>query len=129
MNDKEGVGVALAAVHALEGAEKEESVARAVQILNFEWPRSQTIRKRGLESSRGELPCSLLLFIGREKRKVLVGHAKVGKVPTLPGQLFVESVVVHPGLRGIGLGKLLMLKVRSFKVKHECGGQLRHSQG
>ena len=122
VGDAEGVEAGMAAVHELEGAEKEKSVARAVQILNFEWPRSQTIRKQGLESSRAELPCSLLLLVGREKRKAVVGHAKVGKVPALPGQLFVESVVVHPGLRGIGLGKLLMLKVQSYKVKHECEG-------
>ena len=94
--------------------EKEESVASAVAILNFEWPRSETIRRRGLESSSAELPCSLVMFVGREKRKV-VGHAKVSKVPALPGELFVESVVIHPSLRGIGLGKLLMLKV-SYKV-------------
>ena len=111
---EEGVEVVVAAVHELEGAEKEESVASAVAILNFEWPRSETIRRRGLESSSAELPCSLIMFVG-EKRKV-VGHAKVSKVPALPGELFVESVVVHPGLRGIGLGKLLMLKVRSYKV-------------
>ena len=104
--------VEVAAVHELEGWEKEESLAAAVQILNFEWPRSRAIRRRGLESSRAELPCSLLLLVG-ERRKVVVGHAKVGKVPALPGELFVESVVVHPGLRGIGLGKLLMLKVGS----------------
>ena len=53
----------------------------------------------------------LIIFVGG-KRKVL-GHAKVSKVPALPGELFVESVVVHPGLRGLGLGKLLMLKVRN----------------
>ena len=111
---EEGVEVAIAAVHELEGAEKEESVASAVAILNFEWPRSETIRRRGLESSSAELPCSLVMFVGREKRKV-VGHAKVSKVPALPGELFVESVVIHPSLRGIGLGKLLMLKV-SYKV-------------
>jgi len=109
---EEGVEVVVAAVHELEGAEKEESVASAVAILNFEWPRSQTIRRRGLESSSAELPCSLVMFVG-ETRKV-VGHAKVSKVPALPGELFVESVVVHPGLRGIGLGKLLMLKVEEY---------------
>jgi len=109
---EEGVEVAVVAVHQLEGAEKEKSVADAVAILNFEWPRSETIRRRGLESSSKELPCSLLMFVGG-KRKV-VGHAKVSKVPALPGELFVESVVVHPGLRGIGLGKLLMLKVEEF---------------
>ena len=38
MGDKERVEVALAAVHELEGAEKEESVARAVQILNLDLP-------------------------------------------------------------------------------------------
>ena len=107
-----GVEVAVAAVHELEGAEKEKGIASAVAILNFEWPRSETIRRRWLESSRAELPSSLLLLVGK-RRKVVVGHAKVSKVPALPGQLFVESVVVHPGLRGIGLGKLLMLKVRS----------------
>ena len=58
---EEGVEVAVAAVHELEGAEKEESVASAVAILNSEWPRSETIRRRGLESSSAELPCSLVI--------------------------------------------------------------------
>jgi len=109
----EGVKVAVIAVHELDGAEKEASIADAVAILNFEWPRSETIRRRGLESSSKELPCSLLMFVVGGKRKV-VGHAKVSKVPALPGELFVESVVVHPGLRGCGLGKLLMLKVEEY---------------
>lgn len=122
VGEEKGVGVAVVAVHELEGTEKEESVANAVAILNFEWPRSETIRRRGLESSSAQLPCSLLMFVG-EKRKV-VGHAKVSKVPALPGELFVESVVVHPGLRGIGLGKLLMLKVRKSQLTHEV--QLEH---
>jgi len=107
-----GVEVAVAAVHELEGAEKEKGIASAVAILNFEWPRSETIRRRGLESSSKELPCSLVMFVGKQRN--VVGHAKVSKVPALPGQLFVESVVVHPGLRGIGLGKLLMLKVEEY---------------
>ena len=38
VGEEEGVEVAVAAVHELEGAEKEENVARAVEILNFEWP-------------------------------------------------------------------------------------------
>ena len=108
---EETVLVEVAAVHELEGSERDESIASAVSILNFEWPRSDTIRRRGLESSSKDLPCSLIIFVGG-KRKVL-GHAKVSKVPALPGELFVESVVVHPGLRGLGLGKLLMLKVRN----------------
>ena len=108
---EETVLVEVAAVHELEGSERDESIASAVSILNFEWPRSETIRRRGLESSSKDLPCSLIIFVGG-KRKVL-GHAKVSKVPALPGELFVESVVIHPGLRGLGLGKLLMLKVRN----------------
>ena len=108
---EETVLVEVAAVHELEGSERDESIASAVSILNFEWPRSETIRRRGLESSSKDLPCSLIIFVGG-KRKVL-GHAKVSKVPALPGELFVESVVVHHGLRGLGLGKLLMLKVRN----------------
>jgi len=109
---EETVLVEVAAVHELEGSERDESIASAVSILNFEWPRSDTIRRRGLESSSKDLPCSLIIFVGG-KRKVL-GHAKVSKVPALPGELFVESVVVHPGLRGLGLGKLLMLKVEEY---------------
>jgi len=109
---EETVLVEVAAIHELEGSERDESIASAVSILNFEWPRSETIRRRGLESSSKDLPCSLIIFVGG-KRKVL-GHAKVSKVPALPGELFVESVVVHPGLRGLGLGKLLMLKVEEY---------------
>ena len=35
----------------------------------------------------------------------------MSKIPALTSELFLESVVIHPGLRGRGLGKLLMLKV------------------
>ena len=86
-----GVEVAVAAVHELEGAEKEKGIASAVAILNFEWPRSETIRRRGLESSSAELPCSLVMFVG-EKRKV-VGHAKVSKVPALPGAILQRVTI------------------------------------
>lgn len=42
----------------------------------------------------------------------------MSKIPALAGELFLESVVIHPGLRGRGLGKLLMLKVEEYCVKY-----------
>ena len=86
----------LVAVHALQPGEAREAALRqAVQILNYEWPRSETIRRRGLETSSAGLPSHLLLLQGDR----VLGHARISKIPADNSKIFIESVVVHPQLR------------------------------
>lgn len=99
-------------VHLLEGDRRSQILTQTVAILNFEWPRSETIRLRGLESSSHQLPSNLVM-VGKGERSV-IGHARISRIPAIPGDLFLESVVIHPGLRGLGLGKLLVLEVEQY---------------
>jgi GNAT superfamily N-acetyltransferase len=100
------------------------ALAQAAAILNWEWPRSETIRLRGLESSSPLLPCSLLLLARGGDPRVL-GQARLSRVPALSGELFLESVVVHPGLRGLGLGRLLVLQVEEW-CRRQLGATALH---
>jgi len=102
--------VRVVGVHELEGTQREAAIRQAVQLLNFEWPRSEALRMRGLASSSASLPCSLVLLARGE----VAGTARVSSIPALPQGVFLESVVVHPGLRGLGLGKLLMVLVEGW---------------
>ena len=83
-------GLVLVAVHDLEGLQQEQVtpstfifhpatlllqvMSEAVSILNSEWPRSRTIRLRGLESSSRTLPSSLVMLWRGE----VLGHARSG---------------------------------------------------
>ena len=89
-------------------------MSQCVSILNHEWPRSDTIRRRNLSMSSDRLPTNLVLtqkFPGPQGGGVsVVGHARISKIPKDPAAVFIESVVIHPDLRGKGLGKYLMLR-------------------
>lgn len=89
------MGMEVVALHQLEGETKKKAVTEAVAILNCEWPRSETIRKRGLESSSPNLPCSLVMFSdGR-----VLGHARLSKLPALPEEVKARRLDVlhwHP---------------------------------
>ena len=91
----------LVPIHALESTEKEEAITQTVKILNFEWPRSDTIRRRGLESSSGNLPCNLVLHqrSGPGGNIRVIGHSRISKIPVDGSKVFIESVVIHPQLR------------------------------
>lgn len=90
----------LVALHSLSGAVREEALAQCVKILNFEWPRSDTIRRRGLESSSQRLPSNLVLLQRGEGGKLeVIGHARISRIPADSTQVFIESVVIHPQLR------------------------------
>ena len=91
----------LVPIHSLEADDKEEAITQTVKILNFEWPRSDTIRRRGLESSSEALPCNLVLHQrsgpGRSIR--VIGHSRISKILADSSKVFIESVVIHPQLR------------------------------
>jgi len=100
-------------VHLLEGQSRNQILTQTVSILNYEWPRSETIRLRGLETSTQQLPSNLVMLVRGEESRV-IGHARISRIPANPQELFLESVVIHPGLRGLGLGKLLVLEVEQY---------------
>jgi len=111
-------------VHLLEGPRRSQILTQTVSILNYEWPRSETIRLRGLESSTQQLPSNLVMVLKGEETRV-IGHARISRIPANPQDLFLESVVIHPGLRGLGLGKLLVLEVEQY-CKDKLGTRAMH---
>lgn len=107
----------LVPLHSLDGSTKDDVFAQSVKILNFEWPRSETIRMRGLNSSNENLPSHLVLVQHFGGKVSVIGHSRISKIPADETQVFIESVVVHPHLRGKGLGKILMLKTEEYCMK------------
>ena len=89
----------LVGLHTMSGPDREEALAQSVKILNFEWPRSDTIRRRGLESSSAKLPSNLVLIQRRGGKLEVIGHARISRIPADNTQVFIESVVIHPQLR------------------------------
>ena len=110
----------LVPIHTLDGAEGDQALAQCVRILNYEWPRSETIRLcwhkyyletliifllrlRGLRGSSDKLPCHLVLLsrhAGARGRGV-VGHVRISRIPADTSHVFIESVVIHPQLRSV----------------------------
>ncbi|KAK6635775.1 hypothetical protein RUM44_001029 [Polyplax serrata] len=84
-----------------------------VELINLEWKRSFEARKRSIAGSSENFPMSLLLLTDSNNTKV-VGHCKISKLPLSETKVFVETVVIHPKLRGKGLGKFLMSEVEAL---------------
>lgn len=81
------------------------------ELINDEWKRSETARLRSLESSRDELPTSLILI---ENEKKVIGHCKLTPIPAMTDACFIESVVISRDIRGKGYGKYLMEKAENY---------------
>lgn len=79
-------------------------------LINSEWPRSKTARMRSLECSKDTLPTSLILV----KKKKVIGHCKLSRIPSDPTSCFVESVVIAHQFRGLRLGSYLMKKTEEY---------------
>lgn len=80
------------------------------RLINSEWQRSETARLRSLDSSRDELPTSLILL----KLDKVIGHCKLSPIPSIPDGCFIESVVIEKNIRGQGYGKYLMEKAEEY---------------
>lgn len=90
----------LVAVHDLR-EDQDKIIDLCIGVLNWEWPRSYTIRKRGLLSSSANLPTNLVLILRfpQPNSPAVLGHARISKIPADMEAVFIESVVVHPELR------------------------------
>lgn len=105
----------LQAIHDTAPDIRPRLLEQCVAILNQEWPRSDTIRLRSLTTSSPNLPTNLILTQTFPDEGVFViGHARISRIPKNPAAVFIESVVVHPDLRGKGLGKYLMLRCEQY---------------
>lgn len=81
------------------------------ELINDEWPRSETARMMSLQASCDRLPTSLILV---NDEKLLLGHCKLTAIPALPESCFIETVVINKSLRGQKLGSYLMRQVEKY---------------
>lgn len=81
------------------------------ELINDEWPRSETARMMSLQASRDELPTSLILV---DNKKDILGHCKLTPIPSKPESCFVETVVISRSMRGNKLGSYLMRYVEDY---------------
>lgn len=112
----------LIAVHNAPCDHKGDIKTQCCEILNDEWPRSETLRLRSLNSSRDDLPMCLALVQWfdndtkneKSKKPCVLGHVRLAKITSKAESVWIESVVLHPDLRGKGFGKYLMLIIEKF---------------
>ncbi|XP_053613451.1 N-alpha-acetyltransferase 80 [Plodia interpunctella] len=79
-------------------------------LINAEWPRSETARMMSLQASRDSLPTSFILV----NDKCVIGHCKLTPIPSIPESCFIEAVVISKSLRGRKLGSFLMNKMEDY---------------
>lgn len=91
-----------------------EFLKECCDLINDEWPRSETARMMSLQASCDHLPTSLILI---NDKKLVLGHCKLTPIPSIPDSCFIETVVISKALRGQKLGTYLMKKVESYCKK------------
>ena len=74
---------------------------QCVKILNHEWPRNELLRYRTLNSSKEYFPMCLALV--KIPENVVIGHVKLSEIPANRSAVYIESVIIHPNLRGQGI--------------------------
>ena len=69
----------LLAVHDLSDEERDRIIDLCMRVLIWEWPRSETIRKRSLLSSSASLPMNLVLIqrFSQPLDLSVLGHARI----------------------------------------------------
>ncbi|CAL4228466.1 unnamed protein product, partial [Meganyctiphanes norvegica] len=92
-----------------------EYTHECMQILNDQWPRSETLRLRTLSSSSDELPTNLALVKkSSDNNSEVVGHSRINVIPKLDRAVWIESVVIKRDIRGKGYGRVLMEKTEEY---------------
>lgn len=88
-----------------------ELMKQCCDLVNDEWPRSETARMLSLRTSCDKMPTCLILL---SKDKKVIGHCKLTPIPSIKESCFVESVVISKSLRGKGLGTFLMKAIEEY---------------
>lgn len=109
-------------LHVLPIHKYPEYLKGCCDLINDEWPRSETARMMTLQTSREELPTNFILVNGS---KNLIGHCKLTPIPSIPESCFVETVVIHKAMRGKKLGSFLMRYVEDY-CRNTLGLKLIH---
>lgn len=81
------------------------------ELINDEWPRSETARMMSLQASCDKLPTSLILI---NDQRLLLGHCKLTAIPSMPNSCFIETVIISKAMRGRKLGTFLMKEVEKY---------------
>ncbi|XP_065352730.1 N-alpha-acetyltransferase 80 [Cloeon dipterum] len=89
-------------------------IDQCCELINSEWPRSHTARRRNLECSCDNLPTCLILVQKNIKNPRVVGHSKISRIPSIQHGAFIESVVIDKNMRGKGLGRILMHQTEDY---------------
>lgn len=85
-----------------------EYLKETCDLINDEWPRSETARMMSLQASCDNLPSSLILI---NDKKLVLGHCKLTPIPSILESCFIETVIISKAFRGKKLGTYLMRKV------------------
>uniref|UniRef100_A0A0N4ZMB7 N-acetyltransferase domain-containing protein n=1 Tax=Parastrongyloides trichosuri TaxID=131310 RepID=A0A0N4ZMB7_PARTI len=92
-----------------------------VSLLNSEWPRSTTMRRRSIDKALNmKPPMSLVMYYENELepiKEIVVGHAKLCLIPCEnESACWIESVIIKSNLRGKKLGLFLMNELEKFAI-------------
>uniref|UniRef100_A0A8D9ERP4 N-acetyltransferase 6 n=3 Tax=Cacopsylla melanoneura TaxID=428564 RepID=A0A8D9ERP4_9HEMI len=97
----------------------EEYMNETARLINREWQKSMAARLLSLSKSCDEFPTSFVLV--NQKTNLVVGHAKVSAVKTIPDAVYIETVVIDRIYRGKGWGSELMKQLHDYLViKHNA---------
>ena len=69
---------------------------------------------RSLENSRDEFPICFALVKENCSAIEVIGHSRLNLIPNKHDSIWVESVVIKEDHRGLGYGKILMLKTEAY---------------
>ncbi|KAK3931776.1 N-alpha-acetyltransferase 80 [Frankliniella fusca] len=94
-----------------------EFTFQCATLLNLEWPRSRQARLNSLWSCSKNFPVAMVLV--QSDVRQTVGFCKISLIPSQKHSCFVESVVIHPDMRGKGLGSLLMKKLEEYVLSRK----------